>query len=213
MHVILDFDGTLVDSKGFIIEIYNSVSKGKKRPHITDEIFGKLSKMSIFKRLKHFDTSLREVTKIFREIENVYYENAGRVRLFNGIKELIEEIAKKHTLYILSTNTIRVIRKVMQDHLLDSYFTDFYTNRNLLGKAGSLKKILRKNSISAFDTVYIGDEERDIIASKKVKVKSLAVSWGYDSKALLGSVKPDYIVDEPGEIKEILGMMEADAKS
>ena len=37
-------------------------------------------------------------------------------------------------------------------------------------------------------------------AAKKVKIPILAVSWGYNSKDVLSTLKPDLIVDEPNKI-------------
>lgn len=48
--------------------------------------------------------------------------------------------------------------------------------------------------------VYVGDEDRDIIAAKKTMIRSIAVTWGYNSQKRLEAVGPDCIVNSPLQI-------------
>ena len=52
--------------------------------------------------------------------------------------------------------------------------------------------------------MYVGDEDRDIIASKKVNIKTIAVTWGFNSKEKLSREKPDYLVDSPMQVCELM---------
>ena len=61
-----------------------------------------------------------------------------------------------------------------------------------------------KQQINPHEVIYVGDEERDIIASKKARIKNIAVTWGFNSKEKLSREKPDYIVDSPMQIIEIV---------
>jgi phosphoglycolate phosphatase len=54
------------------------------------------------------------------------------------------------------------------------------------------------------DVVYIGDEYRDILACKKSKIKIISVTWGFDSRDLLVSGNPDFIVDSPVELLNVI---------
>ena len=204
MHIIFDFDGTLVDSKDYILEIYNSISREKNRPYISKEVFERMSSLSIYERFKIFNTSLLEVTKIYHEIEEYYFDNAKDLLMFNGIKDLIIELSKSNKLYILSTNTKRIIKRVVEHHGLIEYFENFYSNRNLFGKASTLKRIIKNNKLDRRDIIYVGDEERDVVASKKAKISVISVVWGFDSKELLASAKPSYIANTPDQILEYI---------
>ncbi|MBC8014963.1 MAG: hypothetical protein H7X79_04380, partial [Sporomusaceae bacterium] len=53
-------------------------------------------------------------------------------------------------------------------------------------------------------TIYIGDEVRDVISCKKVSIKVIAVTWGYDSLDYLLENKPDFIANKPEEILNIV---------
>ena len=53
---------------------------------------------------------------------------------------------------------------------------------------------------------YIGDETRDIEAAKKNHIKSIAVTWGYNSETALEKYDPSYIAKTPKDLLTILGL-------
>ena len=63
---------------------------------------------------------------------------------------------------------------------------------------------MEKHNLKPQEIIYVGDEVRDIQACKKIGVKIIAVSWGYNSKEILDREKPDYLVNKPIEIPKIL---------
>ena len=52
--------------------------------------------------------------------------------------------------------------------------------------------------------IYVGDEQRDIIACKKVGVDVIWVGWGYDVIETIQEASPDYMVYTPNEILHIV---------
>ena len=51
---------------------------------------------------------------------------------------------------------------------------------------------------------FVGDEVRDIEAGKKVGINTIAVSWGYNTKAALDKENPDCLIDFPLELEKII---------
>lgn len=64
--------------------------------------------------------------------------------------------------------------------------------------------LLRKYGIRPEETIYVGDETRDIEAARKTNIEIIAVSWGYNSKQLLEKQKPDFLIDKPRQLVDIL---------
>ena len=58
--------------------------------------------------------------------------------------------------------------------------------------------------LSKSDVYFVGDEVRDIDAGKKTGIKTIAVSWGYNTKDALAKEHPDYLIDSPLELKDIV---------
>ena len=58
--------------------------------------------------------------------------------------------------------------------------------------------------LSKSDVYFVGDEVRDIEAGKKAGIKTIAVSWGYNTKDALAKEQPDYIIDTPLDLKTVV---------
>jgi len=80
------------------------------------------------------------------------------------------------------------------------YFDFIYSDGSLFGKGKILKRVLKKYEFFKRNVVYVGDEVRDIDAAREAGIKIVSVSWGFNSKEVLGSNKPNYIVDTPAEL-------------
>ncbi|MDE1866773.1 MAG: HAD hydrolase-like protein, partial [Thaumarchaeota archaeon] len=83
-------------------------------------------------------------------------------------------------------------------------FDFVYTGRAVYGKARLLKKLMKEKTIPHKDPIYVGDEIRDVEAAKKAGIRVIGVAWGYNTKAALQKANPDYIVEKPEELQEII---------
>ncbi len=62
---------------------------------------------------------------------------------------------------------------------------------------------MRKKQLTPEEIIYVGDETRDIDASKKINIKVIAVSWGFNSGEALSRHKPDFLIHQPSELIEV----------
>jgi phosphoglycolate phosphatase-like HAD superfamily hydrolase len=63
---------------------------------------------------------------------------------------------------------------------------------------------MKINNLSSEEVIYVGDETRDIEASKKINIKVIAVSWGFNSGEVLAKHNPDFLIHKPSELIEVL---------
>ena len=49
-------------------------------------------------------------------------------------------------------------------------------------------------------TVYVGDEVRDIEAARRAEIQVIGVTWGFNTRAVLKKNSPDTIVDNPADL-------------
>jgi phosphoglycolate phosphatase len=103
----------------------------------------------------------------------------------------------------LSSNSSDNIREFLRRHQLDD-FDLVCTASNVFGKAKPLRKLVRRAHWSAADVFYIGDEVRDVLAARDAGVRSVAVTWGYSARAALVSAEPEFLVDTPEELIDML---------
>ena len=76
------------------------------------------------------------------------------------------------------------------------------------GMSCDVKWKLKYNLIKKYgydkNSVIIGDTETDILAGKKLKIKTIAVLSGMRNEKLLKKTKPDLIVKDITKIKKLL---------
>lgn len=125
--------------------------------------------------------------------------------VFNGIEEVLQQLQEAGIpIYIMSTNSPGNIRKLMESRGLAQYFKHIYGNVGIFGKAKRLRQIIERNGLDRARVVYVGDEGRDIEAAKHVGIKSVAVSWGFNTPELLARHHPTYLVRTTGELAKTL---------
>ena len=77
----------------------------------------------------------------------------------------------------------------------------------MFSKHKVLRKFLQKNFLTPEEVIYVGDETRDIEAAKKIKMKAIAVSWGFNSKEALAAQNPEFLIHKPNELIDVIGML------
>ena len=67
-----------------------------------------------------------------------------------------------------------------------------------------MNNILRQKQLKTQDVIYVGDETRDIEASKKAHIKVVSVTWGFNSEKALVKQNPDFLIHHPLELVEVV---------
>ena len=79
-----------------------------------------------------------------------------------------------------------------------------HSTTTIWSKHHSLAKLIKSRGFLRENVLYIGDETRDISAARKCGIRSVAVSWGYNSRKALSADSPDYLVETPEKFLELL---------
>ncbi|NBI28892.1 HAD-IA family hydrolase [Chengkuizengella marina] len=203
-HIIFDFDGTIVQSKNLTIDIYNELAAKHNYKLIKKEEIAYLSSLSIPQRSKYLKVPLWKLPRLVNEVRKKYKQRILKVPTVNGVPEVIKELHKLgYQLGIISTNDKKNIIQYLSKHRI-KHISKVICSTNVFGKHRLIYKYLNHFKIKKENVIYIGDEIRDIEACKKAKIKIICVSWGFDARRLLEQGKPEYIVDHPQQIKEIM---------
>ena len=201
-YIVFDFDGTLADTFEVIKNIaLNEYGHEYGGDDIDFELFKNEGTKSFLKKMniplwKLPEMALRVTSKL---------RNSKNIKLFPGIIDVLSNLtANNYKLGILSSNSKENIIDTLKKHHIENLFEFVYSDSSLFGKHLVLKKMCRIHNINPLDVIYIGDEDRDIVAAKKVKIKNIAVTWGFNSKEKLCKALPDYLADNPMQILEII---------
>lgn len=198
--ILFDFDGVIVDSLPHYIRIFNQSRIRKTQKPLAIEDLRDHNAREIIRSLGV--TQLR-LPYLARKLKKTVHKEIAGYKPTTGIGAVIRKIKKSHHIGILTTNSKDNVHAFLKTHDLE-LFDFIVTQPGLFKKDRSIKSILKKEGIAKKDLVYIGDETRDVEASKRVGVISIAVTWGFNSKKAFKKAKPDFIIDSPKEILSVL---------
>ncbi len=201
--IIFDFDGTIVNSFDSTIKSLKYISSKTKYKLSEDEIKSYLLYKDLKEIIKEFRVNIVQIPFILWKIRSDFKKNIKSIEIYPEIKEVIEELNSKYKLILLTSNNKKNVEYILKKENLN-FFKEKYFKASLSNKSKFLSRILKKNKLSKEEVIYIGDEVRDFNACKKVNIKIISVSWGFNSKKLLQKNNPNYIVNSPKEILNIL---------
>jgi phosphoglycolate phosphatase len=171
---------------------------------VLTEDWHRLRQQSIAKGLRYIGVKPYQLAKLLTEGRRLIQARAHDIKLFPGAADLVNQLAKKdHQLYILSTNNQEVVRAVLEDAGVNDKIIVLKSPR-LFSKASSLRRLLRQTGTAPGTAWMIGDEVRDITAAKRVGMRSLAVTWGFQPKVILAAQKPNAIATSLSDIPALL---------
>ena len=203
-EIIFDFDGTIADSFEIIV---NAFAKNKERlgwDNFGDEEIKMYREQGVGELLKKSKASIFEISKVISEGRKQINDQMTLIKLFEGMKDILFELKQKGlVLGIMSTNGKENIQKFLKHNEIE-VFGYVVGKGSLLGKDRVIKSILRKRKLKKDEVLYVGDEVRDIEACRKLGIKIIAVTWGFNYKKLLNKNKPDFLVNEPKEILKLV---------
>lgn len=200
--IIFDFDGTLADSLPVMLHIYTRlVPHG---PEITKDFFRFLRKLPAHKVAAHLDVSIWRLPWLLSRGRKTMHQHMSEVQPCEGIVPVVKELKKRgYHLHVVTSNSRANVNEFLRMYGLSDAFDSVVAVKRLNGKPRALKNFVRRHKLVVGETYYIGDEARDIIATKKVSMPIIAVGWGFNDKELLQSMEPAAFVEEPKGLLQI----------
>ncbi len=182
--IIFDLDGTLVDIEPIFFRLFNALASEFGYTPLSPEELPSLKqfhlKTLVRKRLGWRIIFLPQLISRGRE---EYHRIAHEVELFPGIKDLLLTLQERgYRIGIVSSSRENTIQAIVKRHELP---IDFLYHGKLFNKARSLRETIQKEHLILSETLYIGDEVRDIEACQKIGLDIIAVTWGLNSQIAL----------------------------
>jgi len=203
-YIVFDFDGTLVDSQNIFVPIYNQIAKKHGYKTVKEEEIEYLRKLTMPERCKQLDVPLYKLPILALEFYKLYQPAIKDLILFHGMKDVLDELHKKgYGIAVISSNSEEHIRAFLHNNNIEN-IQEVYCSKNLFGKDKMIKRFLKSKKITEQDMLYVGDEQRDVAACKKAGVNVIWVSWGYDVIETVKKDAPDYMVNTPMEIVQVV---------
>jgi|SRR3989344_4059014 len=198
--LLFDYDGTIVDSIGYVLKSFNQALKkygfketpmGKLRDIYKINLYDSLIKIGIDE----------DILKSFL-VDWVSYLEAykGDIKVFEGMQETIEKLSDDFKVFVVTSNHTDFVFNCLKEFRFKGIDAVIGGDKGT-SKSDKIKDLLKNKGYN--EVFYIGDSLGDILESNKAGVKSVSVSWGIHSRRLLESGSPTYLVDKPEELLDI----------
>ena len=193
-------DGTLVDSSLTLARAINHVRKNLGLEAMNDtHILSKVNEADLNPAQYFYEVD--SFTPQHEQWFSDYYSqnHEQEIRLYEGVDTLLKELLEEGYILALATNAYRIstIQSLSYLNILD-YFSSVVCHDDVAqGKPhpDMLHKILKELDIKSSESIFIGDGERDKLASKATNIDYVMVSWGF-------SYHETNVVDSIEELKE-----------
>jgi len=204
--IAFDFDGTMVNSKDLFVKIFNQLAQKHKFLAMTQENMPEIRKLSIKERFKYLGVPMYKLPYLSAVFLNLYNKSAHEISIVKGIREVIYNLHRNgYKLAIISSNSRKNVDHFLENHQI-TCISHIHCSSNIFGKDKMIRKFLQTYKFNSDEVIYVGDEQRDIEASKKNNLKILWVNWGYDTLDAVIEHQPDYIINKPEEILKIFNI-------
>ncbi|HEY9876911.1 MAG TPA: HAD hydrolase-like protein [Leptolyngbyaceae cyanobacterium] len=201
---LFDFDGTIADTLEAIVKIGNRLAPEFGLKPATKEELKAFKDFSAEQLLQQHDLSLFKLIRLLRRLRQELQTEIPHLALHVGMAEALRDLHQQgHTLGIVTSNSAENVYLFLRVHNLTPCFRFVQTGASLLGKSRVLKQMLRRQRLKATEVIYVGDETRDVDASRKVGIRVAAVTWGFNSRFALERHRPDFLIDVPQTLIEI----------
>ncbi len=205
-YIIFDFDGTIADTIPVMFTLIGKLAKeAGYEKNITEEDLEWVREHELMDIPRKFGIPLIKFPMLLFKGRNLLNKQMFSVPPCKGILETLQTLkAKGFMLAVLSSNRRDSIQEFIVKHNLASYFDFVHSELNIFGKDKALLSLLRQYKMPIVESIYVGDETRDIEACRKIKLDCISAGWGLNSLNALKNYGAQWIVTKPQEIVSLL---------
>jgi phosphoglycolate phosphatase len=203
--IIFDFDGTIADTVDALVSIANGLAQKFGYIPITQEELALLRNLNSREIIKYSGISILKIPFLVKKVKSELKSKIKELKPISGIKETLVVLNNNgYRLGIITSNSQENVTDFLRVNDLDNLFDFVYSGVTIFGKTTIINNVLKQKQIKSQEVIYVGDETRDIEASKKANIKVIAVTWGFNSQEVLAKQNPDFLIQEPYELLEVI---------
>lgn len=202
--LIFDFDGTLAETWSAVLEVTNTLADDYGYQKITNQEALALKDKGVRELIKLFNIPMYKLPSLVIRARKELGKKIPQTKPISDIPETIKKLkAAGFQLGVVTSNSVENVQAFLKNNQIEGF--DFVDSEiEVFGKGNKIKKLLKKKQISAEDAIYIGDELRDVEAARNAGLKIISVSWGFNSKESLAKAQPDWLIDKPSQLLELV---------
>jgi len=211
-HLIFDWDGTLMDSAPRIVSAMQETARRLNLSVPTDSEVNHIIGLSLEKAFDRLFGQLSEdlVSALYKEYRFQYVEgNHIATPLFDGAESMLKQVKQSGYSLAIATGKARAgLERVLAETPISCLFNDSICADEAMSKPepDMLLQLLKRNEWDKQHCLMIGDTTHDILMAQAARIKTVAVSYGAHSHKDLSALQPDWLIDDIGQLKEVLNL-------
>jgi len=199
-NFIFDFDGTIADTFTESIEAINKVAKDFGLEKITEDKIPEIRRMTGSELISASGISKYKLPYLLYKTKKILHQSLDSIKVCDDMQTTLHKLREKGcNIGIITSNSKKNVRHFLAIHKID-FFDFVISERNIFGKGKIISKTMSKLKMKPEETVYVGDELRDIDAAKNAKIDVISVTWGFQDKSMLQKHNESRIVDKSDEL-------------
>ncbi|MEB3218707.1 MAG: HAD-IA family hydrolase [Nostocales cyanobacterium 94392] len=203
--IIFDFDGTIADTVDALVTIANGLAVEFSYAQITSEELVILRNLTSREIFKYSGISLFKIPFLLKKVKRQLKNKIPELKPISGIQSALVELKENgNRLGIITSNSKDNVKEFLKINNMDSLFEFIHTGVTIFGKTTIINNVLRQKQLKTQEVIYVGDETRDIEASKKANIRVISVTWGFNSEEALAKQNPDFLIHHPQELVEVI---------
>ncbi|MGQ9617486.1 MAG: HAD family hydrolase [Candidatus Aminicenantia bacterium] len=205
--VVFDLDGTLIDSHPITLSAFKAVLKKWGNVDLTDEAiydsFGPPEKIIFRKYVEE-----ENLENCYREYVKIFEENHTQIEVFGGIENVLSTLKRMGIAVGVFTGRGRELSlKILRFKRLSNYIEELVSSEDVQNPKpypDGVEEICRRLGIKTSNCLHVGDSFMDIKSGKNAGVITAGALWGTRNRERLLKESPDFILNSPLDILEII---------
>lgn len=199
---IFDFDGTLADSFGLFLGVFNSLAARHGFRAVAPEEVAELRRLGAREIMARVGLPAGRLPAVTRDFIGLMRKERARVRLFDGVGEVLGELQGKGVaLAVVSSNSRDNVMHVLGPAA--RAVRHFECGVSIFGKRTRLRRVLRRSGLPREAALYVADQPTDLEAARAEGVAFGAVAWGYGDMEALRALHPDHEFHRVADLRRI----------
>lgn len=207
--VVFDWDGTLVDSAGYIVRCVKKTAEHCNEVYPDDHTIRNVIGLGLDEAIAGiFPEMPAEKRAVFQQIYrdvyvSEYEKNLTREELFTGAEQVLNDLqAMGYLLAIATGKSSAGLRRSMNAMALQGMFSSTRCADETASKPDPMMlfEIMQELDVAKHEILMVGDTVYDMEMAELAEVPALGVSYGVHDKAALLNHQPLGIIDDITEL-------------
>ena len=211
--VILDFDGTLADTRTLIVNTMRQTIEKLGLPERTDDECAAMIGLPLRQTFTELIPMSEETgDRCVETYRSIFFKNnkPGAVPLFDGVKDTLAALHEAgFTLSIASSRLRQTLIMYLEEFGIDklvSYVVSASDTNHAKPEPDMVLMTLDKLGFKPDEAIVVGDTKFDVLMAHRAGVEAVGVTYGNGSVEEFKENDTEYIIDSFAEIAGILGV-------